>query len=705
MERMCLSYNFLLHIARENYVINGRTVMKENLCRNNVWIVAAAFFIGRCNVFEMNPVAVAFLVAVCLQNGNGVLVYGTLLFGMATVFPMRTIVRYAIICAVLLLVFSSRRRILLKREKLLATFLAGVIVSCLNALIYYAIPQMQQDYLMKLMKITGLSFTTNILLEGVVVFSLSYIFRKAIAAIREDYAKVATDSECTIAVMLLAAAVLFGMPEKGPFDIVISEGFALFSVLFSLYVFGGGIGIAWSVLVGFMRAGECVEMSYLFSYVILGMVCAAVLQVLRCGRILLAGIFVCTYFLCGLLGYSILLSIDGKKALLSAVFLFLLLPQTMVLRVEHALFRAGDKNASSAWGKLVLERVNNFAAAMKRIDYTFAGNANVGASFLELGAILEDFAGTVPKEVPINKTMESKIVERLARKNICTHNLSLTKNRDGRFMIYLTLYTKRYKLITVEYIRRAVEQEMGIRLVIAEESRRVVGAEPTLVCLLEAPRFTCKTAVRKLSRYASDVSGDNYYIGEIVPGKMLFMIADGMGNGTQAADDSNTLLEALEELLQAGFEQESAIKIVNSYMAEQNKGERFATLDMLLVDLYTGHGVMCKQGAATTYIRRGEWMELVKSTSLPVGVVHGAALEQCTKKFYHNDMIILVSDGVLESIIFENKEDYMHALLIESKTDNPEELVSYVVNEICGMCGNRLKDDATIVACKLVKTL
>ena len=68
-------------------------------------------------------------------------------------------------------------------------------------------------------------------------------------------------------------------------------------------------------------------------------------------------------------------------------------------------------------------------------------------------------------------------------------------------------------------------------------------------------------------------------------------------------------------------------------------------------------------------------------------------------------MIVLVSDGVLESIIFENKEDYLRALLADRRTDDPEELVSYIVNEIRGMCGNRLKDDATIVACKLVKTL
>lgn len=677
----------------------------DSLRGNHIWVIFAAYLIGRWNLFEMNAMAIAFLVAVCLQNGNAFFVFGALLLGMASCFSMGMIVRYAVLMGILLLLFCNRKLILLKREKLLAALLAGTVTILVNAFAYRFAPQLLQMDSIKLTQIIGSSFVVNVFAEGVLVFSLSFVFQKALSTIQNDYAKIATDSESAIAVMLLSAAVVLGMPEHGPFELVIAESFALFSVLFSLYVFGSGIGIAWSVLVGFLRAGQELEMSYLFCYVIIGMVCAAAFQLLRCGRFLAAGLFVCTYFLCGLWGYDMLLSWDGKKALFTAVFLFVLLPNTIVLRVEHALFQNGEKNTSSAWGKLVVERVNNFAAAMKRIDYTFAGDVNIGATFVEVGTILEEFASTVPREVPLKKTIESKIIEKLARKNVRVHELSLTKNREGRFTVYIVLCSRRYKLITAELVRKIVEQQMGIRLIVTEESRRVVGTDPTLICLQEAPAFRCRTAVRKLSRYESDVSGDNFYIGEIVPGKMLFMIADGMGNGMQAAGDSSILLEALEELLQAGFEQETAIKIVNAYLSERNKGERFATLDMLLIDLYTGHGVICKQGAATTYIQRGEWIELVKSTSLPVGVIQDASCEQCTKKFYNKDMIVLVSDGVLESIIFENKEDYLRALLADRRTDDPEELVSYIVNEIRGMCGNRLKDDATIVACKLVKTL
>ena len=42
----------------------------DSLRGNHMWVIFAAYLIGRCNLFEMNAMAIAFLVAVCLQNGN-----------------------------------------------------------------------------------------------------------------------------------------------------------------------------------------------------------------------------------------------------------------------------------------------------------------------------------------------------------------------------------------------------------------------------------------------------------------------------------------------------------------------------------------------------------------------------------------------------------------------------------------------------------
>ena len=59
-------------------------------------------------------------------------------------------------------------------------------------------------------------------------------------------------------------------------------------------------------------------------------------------------------------------------------------------------------------------------------------------------------------------------------------------DNEGRFTVYIVLCSRRYKITTAELVRKIVEQQMGIRLIVTEESRRVVGTDPTLICLQEA---------------------------------------------------------------------------------------------------------------------------------------------------------------------------------------------------------------------------
>ena len=124
---------------------------------------------------------------------------------------------------------------------------------------------------------------------------------------------------------------------------------------------------------------------------------------------------------------------------------------------------------------------------------------------------------------------------------------------------------------------------------------------------------------------------------------------------------------------------------------------------MLILDLHTGYGKLFKQGAATTFVKRGEWIEMIKSTSLPMGVIDGAVCESCRKKFYNDDIIVMISDGVLESIIFENKEDFIKELLLGLDNQDAESIATTIVDEIRSASGNRLKDDASVIVIKIKK--
>lgn len=656
-----------------------------------LWLVVSAFFIGNCQMYGISPLAAGFLAATCIASENVIMVYAGLLCGMLLNLSAASVVRYGIIMLGIAVVLNIKTIALLRDRTLLMPAIAGIFTLAVDLSVCLLMPDM----------IT----LPMVFIESGIVFSAAMIYGYAIKVITKDYVRIATENEAAISVIALAATVLWGMPVEVTGGVVLAEAFALFSILFTVYKFGFGIGVSWTAICGAIMSVKMDNVSYLTTWMIITAAAFALLCMVRGGRIAFTIIYGFVYYVCGIGFYDFLISENGQKAILSALLVFLLAPSAVMIRVDDRIKNDELGGNSPEWGRLVVNRVNTLASAFKRIEYTLASDVNTGIGFRDVGEIIENFTNQLERAVPIRKTIETKIVEGLAAKDIQVKNLVLIKNSDERYEIYITSRVKRGRLVTADTVRKIIADEMGVELELKDESRRIVSRNYEMICLHEKPGFICRTAVRRMSRYDDQISGDNFYIGDILDGQKLIMIADGMGNGADASRDSSALIEALEELLAAGFDKEISIRIVNSYLADRNRGESFATLDMMLLDLHTGYGKLYKQGAATTFIKRGEWLEMIKSTSLPVGIIEGAVCEKCTKKFYNNDIIVMVSDGVLESIIFENKEDYMQELLLKLDSSEPEDIADEIAGEIKSLSGNRLKDDATIIVCKLVKSL
>lgn len=656
----------------------------------DIWIVIAAFFISRCQVFDIYPFAVGFFSASCITNRSYILTFIAIMAGTGLRMSVVELVRYGLMLLAIGVATSVKNRMEYNGGAMLLAFISGLMASTVDVGFYFIARG-------------GIS-PLLCAFEGMLVFSSAMIYSHAIHIVTEDYMKVATENDAAISVILLAASVLYGMPLEIGGGIVLALAFGIFSALFSIYKFGFGLGMAWTVISGAMLSYMTRHNMYIVDFMLMALSCYALQCLIHGGRYLFTLIYVAVYFGFGLGFDEGLIDETGIKAVLSAVFIFLLLPSHMLVQIDSRM--AGNELASesSEWGRLVIGRLNNLASAFKRIEYTLSGNVNTGIGLNDVGELIEGFTNQLEREVPLKKTATAKIIDSLAIKGAGVKNLVMLKNRADRYEIYVTLRMNRGRLMTAEAVRQIVERETGLSLVLKDESRTIVSRNYNIICMQEKPEFKCVTAVRRMSRYAGEISGDNFYIGSIMEGYELIMISDGMGNGKPAAVESSVLIDALEELIAAGFEQDMSIKLVNSYLSDKNRGEHFSTLDMLLIDLHTGYGKIYKQGAATTFIRRGSWLELIKSTSLPVGVIDGAVCEHCSKKFYNDDMIIMVSDGILESMIVENKEDYMRELLEDFDGDEPEELVEYIADCIRSQGGNRLKDDATIIACKLIKS-
>ena len=170
-----------------------------------------------------------------------------------------------------------------------------------------------------------------------------------------------------------------------------------------------------------------------------------------------------------------------------------------------------------------------------------------------------------------------------------------------------------------------------------------------------------------------------------------------MGSGEEASEDSERVIGLLEDLLKAGYEEEAALKLVNSVLLGKDNGEASTAIDIGLMNLYSGKCSFYKSGAAATFIKRNQWVEVMKSTSMPVGVLQEVDYEAAYKKLYHGDYVIMVSDGVLETFEGEDKEEEISRFLMEIKEKNPKEMADSILEVACDRAENGIKDDMTVI--------
>ena len=123
----------------------------------------------------------------------------------------------------------------------------------------------------------------------------------------------------------------------------------------------------------------------------------------------------------------------------------------------------------------------------------------------------------------------------------------------------------------------------------------------------------------------------------------------------------------------------------------------FSTVDLCSLDLYTGVCSFLKAGAATTFIRRDQWVETISSTSLAAGLVQQLDFDTSVKKLYDGDYLVMVTDGVLDALPLKQEEETMKEILLNIHSTSPREFGRAVLERVLSYCEYRAKDDMTVL--------
>ncbi|WP_207646349.1 stage II sporulation protein E [Cellulosilyticum sp. I15G10I2] len=323
----------------------------------------------------------------------------------------------------------------------------------------------------------------------------------------------------------------------------------------------------------------------------------------------------------------------------------------------------------------------------------------VGQQFEAIAESISKLCVDIEKEFYFNKEDENFIKEILHSNGIKTKDIMVLENNGRKEEIHV--YTPYYKndMEIKEGIKKAINKALDVKV---ETERLECNEQEKYLYFKFKVTKSYGVAAGAAFHAKGEISGDVYSCMEVEEGKYLLALADGMGSGKLASEESTATIELLENFMDSGFKNDLAVKIINSVLVLKSDIENFSTMDITLIDEYTGVAEFLKLGAATSFILRNNEVMTIQASTLPIGILNDVDIEVCKKQLKDGDVIIMVTDGMLQG---ENellgKEDTFKHFILEANTNNPSYMAEYLMKKSRDLLGNAENDDMTIIVARI----
>jgi len=221
--------------------------------------------------------------------------------------------------------------------------------------------------------------------------------------------------------------------------------------------------------------------------------------------------------------------------------------------------------------------------------------------------------------------------------------------------------------------------------------------------LQAAKRFSIEIGMASCAKDGQEVCGDSYAVMELNKGKVALVLSDGMGSGSQAQNQSKMAIDFLQKLLVCGFDTDVAVKTVNSMLLLRSPEESFVTIDITIIDTYSGNIEFLKIGSAPSFVKRVGEVATIKSASLPVGILQQIEIEPLKTSAVGGDFIVLVSDGIIDVPQSNlDKGIWVANFLRQTGNEDPQVVANRILIQAKKMSGNQVLDDMTVVIGKII---
>ena len=296
----------------------------------------------------------------------------------------------------------------------------------------------------------------------------------------------------------------------------------------------------------------------------------------------------------------------------------------------------------------------------------------------------------------------------MKEKEMPIEDVRIKKELSGRTQV--TLYTNPCEnvekpMCNTKKIGKILEKVFNENMVLQKQQCSLRENAPQCKYkYLSEDKQTLQIGIAKTTKTESSISGDTLLQTKLEDAKFLIAVSDGMGSGKEAKKASKTAITMLEKLLTSGFDKDTSLRMINSCLATIGKEDMYATLDVAVLDLYAKKLEFIKNGACPTYVKHGRNVEVLKTLSLPTGILTDVDLVVNDKELQEGDILVMCTDGILESSEeYTNKELWLKFLLEDIETEDPQKIADIILQEAVDNNYGMPKDDMSVIAIKINK--
>ena len=355
----------------------------------------------------------------------------------------------------------------------------------------------------------------------------------------------------------------------------------------------------------------------------------------------------------------------------------------------------------------------NYSYKISKINFIWKkkldeSKKNVSSQLKGVSEAILKMANDIDKKEDEFYAKRKEITKLLEQKEIKIKNIDIKQKSSGRYIV--DVYTeicdnldgtkcdikKICKILSKVLEQKMImqKQECGLRL----------NKDICKFTYISDDKFGVQLGIAKSTKAGSPVSGDSSLQIKLDDGKYLLALSDGMGSGPEAMKSSKIAIKMLERLLTAGFEKDVSLKLINSTLSANTDDDMYATLDIEILDLFNGNMEFIKNSACPTFVKRGKSVQLLKSMSLPTGILNDVDLVVYDYDLQEGDILVMCTDGIIDSNKeYLNKDLWLKYLLEDIETNDAQKIADIIIGEAIDNDFGTQKDDMTVMVARINK--